>query len=197
MPTWPTSKASTNNVDSGSDSPRLARADIKQNIDNTNSIIDMFAISSPSQDQILVYNNSNARFELSDQNVKTAYFVFGSSELTQTSDVFPIGTKYDPFSIIDAYDDYRFTLSAGTYNVELYTDGRMVANVSVLQLHGDDSSSQITASGVKSGLQFTGVLTPTGSTEYYAKFTASFPPSPPNATLNSGSKGFLKIVKLG
>ena len=65
MATWPSaSKASTNNLDQGSDSPRLARADIKQNVDNVNDIIDMFDISTPSDNQILKYNNSNARFEL-------------------------------------------------------------------------------------------------------------------------------------
>jgi hypothetical protein len=43
MTTWPSaSKASTSNLDSGSDKPRLARADIKQNVDNVNDIIDYF-----------------------------------------------------------------------------------------------------------------------------------------------------------
>jgi hypothetical protein len=38
--TIPSTKASTNNVDQGSDSISLARPDIKQNIDNVNEIID-------------------------------------------------------------------------------------------------------------------------------------------------------------
>jgi hypothetical protein len=42
----------------------LARADIKQNVDNVNSIIDMFNIDSPTADQILKYNTGNGRFEL-------------------------------------------------------------------------------------------------------------------------------------
>ena len=42
MATWPTgTKASTANLDSGTDSPRLARTDIKQNVDNVNAVIDM------------------------------------------------------------------------------------------------------------------------------------------------------------
>ena len=65
MATWPSgTKASTANCDAGSDSPRLFRSDAKQNIDNVNAIIDMFNISGPSNDQILKYNSSNARFEL-------------------------------------------------------------------------------------------------------------------------------------
>ena len=44
MTTWPSgSKASTANLDSGSDKPRLARADIKQNVDNVNDIIDFLS----------------------------------------------------------------------------------------------------------------------------------------------------------
>ena len=65
MATWPSgTKASTANLDAGTDSPRLARADIKQNVDNVNAMIDMFNISSPSNGQILKYNTSNSRFEL-------------------------------------------------------------------------------------------------------------------------------------
>ena len=65
MATWPSgTKASTANLDSGTDSPRLARADIKQNVDNVNAVIDMFNISSPSNNQILKYSTANARFEL-------------------------------------------------------------------------------------------------------------------------------------
>jgi hypothetical protein len=65
MATWPSgTKASTANLDAGTDSPRLARADIKQNVDNVNAIIDMFNIDGPTNGQILKYNTSNARFEL-------------------------------------------------------------------------------------------------------------------------------------
>ena len=73
MATWPTgTKASTANLDAGTDSPRLARADIKQNVDNVNAIIDMFNINSPSNDQVLKYNTSNARFELGTDSTGSA-----------------------------------------------------------------------------------------------------------------------------
>ncbi len=65
MTTWPSgSKASTANLDSGTDKPRLARPDIKQNVDNVNDIIDIFNIASPQNKQFLKYNSSNSRFEL-------------------------------------------------------------------------------------------------------------------------------------
>lgn len=61
---WPSSnKASTGNVDAGSDSPSSARADIKQNIDNVNSIIDTFNISSPSDGDLLQYSSSTGQWE--------------------------------------------------------------------------------------------------------------------------------------
>ena len=44
---YPTVKAGTTNVDAGSDSPKLARADIKQNIDNVNALIDHFDGTGP------------------------------------------------------------------------------------------------------------------------------------------------------
>jgi len=54
MPTWPSaSKASTANVDAGTDQISLARADIKQNIDNVNNVIDYLDIGSGTDNQVL------------------------------------------------------------------------------------------------------------------------------------------------
>lgn len=64
MATWPSSPASTANLDAGTDKPSLARADLKTNVDNTNAIIEMFNISSPSNNQILKYNSTTTKFEL-------------------------------------------------------------------------------------------------------------------------------------
>jgi hypothetical protein len=65
MATWPSAtKASTANLDSGTDSPASARADLKTNVDNVNSVIDMFNIGSPTDNQILQYSTANSRFEV-------------------------------------------------------------------------------------------------------------------------------------
>lgn len=65
MATWPSaSKASTANLDAGTDQPSLARADIRNNVDNVNSIIDSFVISTHSDGDILVWDSSNSRFEV-------------------------------------------------------------------------------------------------------------------------------------
>lgn len=64
MPTWPSgSKASTTNVDAGTDQVSQARADIKQNIDNVNDIIDTFNISSPTDGDLLQYSSSSGKWE--------------------------------------------------------------------------------------------------------------------------------------
>jgi len=64
MPTWPSgTKASTTNVDQGSDQISSARADIKQNIDNVNDIIDTFNISSPTDGDLLQYSTSTGKWE--------------------------------------------------------------------------------------------------------------------------------------
>jgi hypothetical protein len=64
MPTWPSgTKASTLNVDAGSDQISSARIDIKQNIDNVNDIIDTFNIASPSDGDLLQYSTSSGKWE--------------------------------------------------------------------------------------------------------------------------------------
>ena len=77
MATWPTSPASTANLDAGTDRPSLARPDLKTNVDNTNAIIDMFNItSSPSNGSILKYSTSTTKFELTaDADVNTTYSI--------------------------------------------------------------------------------------------------------------------------
>jgi len=72
---WPSgTKASTANVDNPSDLVADARADIKQNIDNVNTIIDEFNISSPSDGQILKYNSTAGNWE----NVSDSLSFYGN-----------------------------------------------------------------------------------------------------------------------
>jgi len=65
MPTWPKdTKASTLNVDQGSDQISQARADILQNITNVNTIIDTFDIQpdsagQPANGDLLQYNSTS------------------------------------------------------------------------------------------------------------------------------------------
>jgi|DEB0MinimDraft_4_1074332.scaffolds.fasta_scaffold42186_1 hypothetical protein len=119
---WPSgSKAVTTNVDAGSDSPSSARADIKQNIDNVNSIIDTFDIASPNDGDILQYSSSNNRWEPIAQVGAGAGSLF-YIDVDQSS-IYPSGRTtincselFDPNNLITITSN-QFTLDAGTYIV--------------------------------------------------------------------------------
>ena len=175
MATWPAgTKASTANLDSGTDSPRLARSDIKTNVDNVNAIIDMFNIDSPSANQILKYNTSNARFEL-------------AADATGTSS--GITFAGDDSAGINIADGGQLYIQGGT-NITTSTNSD-----GTLTINGPDTSSFITASSSdtltnKSGAvsMFTndaGYLTSTGD----ITFTGSTITSPSNADITLDPAG--------
>jgi hypothetical protein len=64
MPTWPSAnKAVTTYTDQGSDRLADARPEINKTIANVNDIIDTFAISSPSNGDLLQYSTSTGAWE--------------------------------------------------------------------------------------------------------------------------------------
>lgn len=97
MPTWPSgTKASTTNVDAGTDQISSARADIKQNIDNVNTIIDTFNISSPSDGDLLQYSTSSGKWEqvaTSSVGAQANIVVFDSTVNEDSAG--PAGSDYD------------------------------------------------------------------------------------------------------
>ena len=120
---WPSgSKAGTTNVDAGADRPSLARPDIKQNIDNVNSIIDEFNISSPSNGDLLQYSTSTSKWEqvasssvggggsIALIKIASGEELVGGSTYRRTIDI-----QFDPDSFITATSDYQITLAAGNY----------------------------------------------------------------------------------
>ena len=107
---WPTTPASTANVDNGSDNPGLARADIKQNIDNVNAIIDEFgevAITTPANGEALVYDGSNSRWINSGAaGTRAAYLTFSANTMSISN---------DEYSIVNSVSGVDMNLAAGTY----------------------------------------------------------------------------------
>ena len=80
---WPTStKSTTTHTDSPSDNPQNARAEIKQDIDNVNAIIDTFDLSTtPEQGSILAYDSATGKFSSTGtQNLAKAYFIYKGFE---------------------------------------------------------------------------------------------------------------------
>ncbi len=129
MATWPSgTKASTANLDAGTDKPSLARADIKQNVDNVNSIIDMFNISAPSDGQILKYNTSNTRFELATDSTGAG----GITSVTAGTGISVDQTSEGGVTITNTVTDTNTT-----YSISAVTDGSD-ANI---RLTGSDAST--------------------------------------------------------
>ncbi len=123
---WPSgSKASTANVDAGTDSITSARADIKQNFDNVNDIIDHLNISSPSDGDLLKYSSSSGKWEQVASTSIGSNTKFAIFSLHNTSEELISGNNYrrlltislDPDNImdIDSTGDFTFNLGAGTY----------------------------------------------------------------------------------
>ena len=81
--TWPTStKATTTHTDSPGDNPQNARAEIKQDIDNVNTIIDTFDLATaPQQGSILAYDSATGKFSSTGtQDLAKAYFIYQGYE---------------------------------------------------------------------------------------------------------------------
>jgi len=96
---WPTTKATTTHLDAETDDPNQARPQIKQNIDNVNSIIDFFPAG-----------------------VNLNFVVLEMTGVQVDSGGVPIQTlseHYDPGAYATLSDsDTQFTLSSGTYIME-------------------------------------------------------------------------------
>jgi len=116
---WPSgTKASTDNCDQPSDLIANARADIKQNIDNVNDVIDTFNIASPSDGDLLQYSSSTGKFEpvaasavstVSEVMIKTT-----TMNANSANDQIPLIEIFDSNSIA-TFTANTFTLPAGNY----------------------------------------------------------------------------------
>lgn len=134
---WPSgTKAGTTNVDQGSDLISNARADIKQNIDNVNDIIDHLNISSPSDGDLLQYSSSSGKWEqIASTSVgapNTALIQFDSYDILagvtgsfsfQTDKIF-FTEIIDNSNIVtinsDSASEATLTLASGKYWITFY-----------------------------------------------------------------------------
>ena len=196
MATWPSaSKASTANLDSGTDSPAAARADLKTNVDNVNSVIDMFNIVTPADNQILKYSSANSRFELGTAGGGGAQLVglISATAFVMTggvvNSVINFQTEqYDPTSVITLGANSGetrgiFTITtAGTYLIE-YMGGVGVSDPNTMVLRDHTGSVDIATSTVPgAGNDFyapplAAVHTITSSNDYYVRHRNSGDPT--------------------
>lgn len=163
MPTWPkNSKASTNNVDQGSDQISQARADILQNITNVNTIIDTFDIQpdsagQPANGDLLQYNSATATWQPVSssglQAIPKAVIKMDAGNIGKTSgirytDQSTITVLSDANNLIsgvtgDSGTDNFFTLTAGTYLIktQFLAKAGAASNSSItVEIQGQDSA---------------------------------------------------------
>ena len=150
---WPSgTKASTANVDAGTDLLSLARPDIKQNIDNVNDIIDEFNIASPSNGDLLQYSSSSGKWEpatASSVGTQVAVFTLEASNLTQGN----YTNQFDPIQVTETVDsggiatvtgdsgsDYALQLLPGKYILGLHwSDDQGLASFELSVENEEDS----------------------------------------------------------
>ena len=172
--TWPTTPASTINVDAGTDNPSDARADIKQNIDNVNAIISEFgnvAISGATDAQYMKYNSANSRWEPASltgaAGQQKAYFVANGS-VTDSDNSSPnhhYGLNYavdlNLNSIITLGSDSNYLNSEGDYTTESYIG--LGPGTYVLQMTGNTLGTAIGSHRVESWISSSKTLSSIGS----------------------------------
>lgn len=206
---WPSgTKASTANVDAGTDLLSLARPDIKQNIDNVNTIIDEFNIASPNNGDLMQYSTSSGKWEpVSANDVgavnRLAVLAIQAGEELVTGNTYRrfYDVKVDPNNIItedSAGGGYTFELAAGTYYAEAVT---VIVDDSEAQLtiHNEtDNSTAITFVNDEIGTTADSFLKPGpefGIVTIADTKTFSFRQTNSNNT-NRNMAGVFKIIKL-
>lgn len=192
MPTWPSgSKAGTTNVDNPNDLVANARADIKQNFDNVNDIIDTFNISSPSDGDLLQYSSSSGQWEqvASSSVGSAANFAIIQTTTFDADNELVTGNTYrrgfaqtfDPNNMTTIDDSAgvsnTFTLVAGNYLFEVFGAN---TTPTTHKLHNDtddtDEGTIVTSNNIDPGQGYhfgEQFLTITGSKAFSLRVTSA------------------------
>lgn len=147
MPTWPKdTKASTTNVDAGSDQISQARADIKQNIDNVNDIIDTFDLQpdsagQPADGDVLQYDSATTTWKPVPQSAISS----GAAEVgylfSRDGTIWSYSNDGDGYGKMNLDENYSpswmsvdetnkwFDLTAGDYQITVHGNFTTTASV--------------------------------------------------------------------
>jgi hypothetical protein len=175
MPTWPSgSKASTTNVDQPNDLIRLARPDIKQNIDNVNDIIDTLNIATPNNNDTLQYNSTTgvwdsvAGFTKATAVIDSFNLSFVSSNTDYSGGFSIVGTQNAGITTGTSGGKSTLTIPAGTWIHEIVETkilGSYGAGIVVNNLTANWKNIN-----ADSGGELTIFTTPTRSLSFYFRF---------------------------
>jgi hypothetical protein len=152
MTTWPSaSKASTSNLDSGTDKPRLARVDLKNNVDNVNDVIDYFNVSSATDGDMLVYNSNTAKVELGSSNSGFTNFPQSPKEtvnaITATSGSIAVDASSAPVHTVTLNNDSQFNFTNMQTGTSVTLIIKINANTRTATFTGGDNSTAVKFSG--------------------------------------------------
>jgi hypothetical protein len=111
--TWPTQTIDTQHLDSGSDSPVLARPAIYQTAVNANLIQNSITTTGATDTSLLSYNSSTERFEPSASTTSLGYLV--KIAVIEGGNIVS-----DPYGFVTD-NGATWTVGSGTYLVHTYT----------------------------------------------------------------------------
>lgn len=146
---WPTTKAGTTNVDAGTDLVKNARADIKQNIDNVNSIIDEFDIASPSDGDLLQYNSTSGAWEtvtadsISSVDFGVISITVGEENVSGNIYRRALAETFDPNGIFSISATYQFVLGAGNYIIEVVSNSTATDTEAAVKVYDETNTTDL------------------------------------------------------
>jgi hypothetical protein len=119
--TWPNYNITSEHLDQGTDTPTLARAELKTAADAMNSMMPEINTDSATSNQVLAHNGTKfvptTLSSLTGDVARIAVVGLGGTGATNGDDVLvPVGETADPNNIVSVSND-RLVLGAGTYYI--------------------------------------------------------------------------------
>lgn len=167
--TWPNTQISTEHLDSGTDSPALARANLKSAVDNLNSLVAEFTVGTPASEQVLQYTGSTWTNQY--PNLRR-----------YSEPAYAHGTASGNITVNFANGNFQ-TITANANITIAYTNAPGSGTVTLLVTHGNS----VVATFANANVRYSGNVRTLTSTEATDMIVAT--------TVDSGGTYYVSIVK--
>ena len=167
--TWPNTQVSTQHLDAGTDSPALARANLKSAVDNLNSLVAEFNVGTPADYQVLQYAGN--------------VWVNQQPQLKRYSEpVYSHGSTAGSINV--NFDQGNFQTITATGNITVaFTNAPAAGTATLLVTHGNSVVATFSNANVK----YSGNVRSLTSTEATDMIVAT--------TVDAGGTYYVSIVK--